>query len=315
MCEIAGNCGPQSPPPCVTYSPSVVSLRVSGQFFTASCGVDLLLKVRQAAVLTPPFLVLHRRRVVVVKILKIHTAVAFAQPPDRRGVAPALQAPSGGRGNHPRRFARAESGTHHQGSAQPYQGDPGRSTQLITAVPAPAPPPPCVRVGWSGPGVGRGRSCHMTCDMRRDGASPVGVRRMPTPRHCGVQTPAADCVPLLSCVGVAVSGSVGTTETEEGVTEGCAEEVGLPGAVCMRRAGKCGAGAGGGMGMGTRMGQGRRSGQSKGKGKRVQALLGWAGFQLKGGGGRCSPLARPPQKGSIDGTPKILPSVTPRPRR
>ena len=70
----------------------------------------------------------------VVKILRIQTALPFAQHPDR-GVAPVLQAPSGGRGNQPCRFARAKSGTHHQGSAQPYQEDPGRLTELITAVP------------------------------------------------------------------------------------------------------------------------------------------------------------------------------------
>ena len=78
------------------------------------------------------------RRVVVVKTLRIHTALTFAQPPDR-GVAPVLQAPSGGCGNHPHRFAQAKSGTHHQGSAEPYQEDLGRLTQLITAVPGPRP--------------------------------------------------------------------------------------------------------------------------------------------------------------------------------
>ena len=45
----------------------------------------------------------------------------------------------------------------------------------------------------------------------------------------------------------------------------------------------------------------------------------WAGVQLRlgGGGGRYSPLARPPplKKGSIDGPPKILPRLTPGPRR
>ena len=38
---------------------------VTRLLFTARCSVDLLLKVRQAAVLTPPFLFLHRRRVAV----------------------------------------------------------------------------------------------------------------------------------------------------------------------------------------------------------------------------------------------------------
>ena len=37
--------------------------------------------------LTPPFLFLHRRRVVVGKTLRIHTASTFAQSPDR-GAAP-----------------------------------------------------------------------------------------------------------------------------------------------------------------------------------------------------------------------------------
>ena len=41
--------------------------KVTRLFFTAQCSVDLLLKVRQAAVLTPSFLFLHRRRVLVVK--------------------------------------------------------------------------------------------------------------------------------------------------------------------------------------------------------------------------------------------------------
>ena len=57
---------------------------VTRLFFTARCSVDLLLKVRQAAVLTPPFLFLHRRRVVVVKTLGIRMAFTFAQPPERR---------------------------------------------------------------------------------------------------------------------------------------------------------------------------------------------------------------------------------------
>ena len=48
---------------------------------TYRCSVDLVVKVSQAAVLTPPFLFLHRRRVVVVKTLRIHTALTFAQPP------------------------------------------------------------------------------------------------------------------------------------------------------------------------------------------------------------------------------------------
>ena len=73
------------PPPCVTCSPSVVSLRGPGRspcsFFTARCGVDPLLKARHAAVLTTPFLFLHRRRVVVVKTLRICTALPIAQPP------------------------------------------------------------------------------------------------------------------------------------------------------------------------------------------------------------------------------------------
>ena len=43
---------------------------------------------------------------------------------------------------------------------------------------------------------------------------------------------------------------------------------------------------------------------------------GWVGFQLRGEGGRYSPLARPrpTKKGSIDRPPKILPRLTPRPR-
>ena len=68
---------------------------VTRLFFTARCSVDLLLKVRQAAVLTPPFLFLHRRRVVVVKTFRICTALTFAQPPNR-GVVPVLQAPHPG---------------------------------------------------------------------------------------------------------------------------------------------------------------------------------------------------------------------------
>ena len=50
-------------------------------FFTTRFGVDPLLKVRHAAVLTPPFLFLHRRRVVVVQTFRIHTALTFAPPP------------------------------------------------------------------------------------------------------------------------------------------------------------------------------------------------------------------------------------------
>ena len=77
------------------------------------------------------------RRVVVVKTLRIHTALTLTQPP-ARGVAPVLQVPSGGRGDHPRRFAQAKSGTHHR-SAKPYQEDPSRSTQLISAIPGSRP--------------------------------------------------------------------------------------------------------------------------------------------------------------------------------
>ena len=50
--------------------------------------------------LDPTISVSPWRRVVVVKTLRIHTALTFAQTP-ARGVAPALQAPSGGLGDYP----------------------------------------------------------------------------------------------------------------------------------------------------------------------------------------------------------------------
>ena len=53
---------------------------VTRVFFTARCSADLLLTVRQAAVVAPPFLCLHRRRVVVVKTLKIYTAFPSLSP-------------------------------------------------------------------------------------------------------------------------------------------------------------------------------------------------------------------------------------------
>ena len=71
-------------PPYVTCSPSAVSSgawTVTRLFFTARCGADPLLKVRHATVLTPPFVFLHQRRVVVVQTLRIHTALPLAQPP------------------------------------------------------------------------------------------------------------------------------------------------------------------------------------------------------------------------------------------
>ena len=77
---------------CVTGPGTVPRL-----FFIARCSVDRPLKVRQAAVLTPPFLFLRRRRVGAVKTLKTRTALPFAQPPDWW----CGQAPSGGRGNPP----------------------------------------------------------------------------------------------------------------------------------------------------------------------------------------------------------------------
>ena len=70
---LGGGGGLPANPPCVTSSPSVFFLTgpwtVTRSFFTARCSADLLAKVRQATVLTPPspFLFLHRRRVVVVK--------------------------------------------------------------------------------------------------------------------------------------------------------------------------------------------------------------------------------------------------------
>ena len=71
-------------PPFVTICGFFPGLwTVTRLFSTARCSVDLLLKVRQATALTPPFLFLHRRRLVVVKALRIPTALTFAQPPDR----------------------------------------------------------------------------------------------------------------------------------------------------------------------------------------------------------------------------------------
>ena len=67
---------PPPPPPPHTYP--LCDMQSIGGFFTgpwtvtrvlfaARCSADPLLKVRHAAVLTPPFLLLHRRRVGVVK--------------------------------------------------------------------------------------------------------------------------------------------------------------------------------------------------------------------------------------------------------
>ena len=64
--------------PCVAFSPSAVSLWAwtvtrSPRHFVVSSAV-----VRQAAVLTPPLLCLHRRRAVVVQTLRIHAAFTRA---------------------------------------------------------------------------------------------------------------------------------------------------------------------------------------------------------------------------------------------
>ena len=85
MCRHAVD--PPSPAPCVTYSLSVASLWGPGQSpvhpspHDAGRLLHLPLKVCQAAVLTPPFLFLHWRRVVVVKTLRIHTALTFGPQP------------------------------------------------------------------------------------------------------------------------------------------------------------------------------------------------------------------------------------------
>ena len=68
--------------------------------------------------LDPTISVSPWRRVVVVKTLRIHTALTFAQTP-ARGVAPALQAPSGGLGDYPPPVRSSEVWHSPLGSAQP----------------------------------------------------------------------------------------------------------------------------------------------------------------------------------------------------
>ena len=64
-----------------------------------------------------------------VKTLRIHTALTFAQPPDR-GADPQWQSQ-----RSPPPVRSSEIWHSPPGSARPHQEDPGRSTQLITAMP------------------------------------------------------------------------------------------------------------------------------------------------------------------------------------
>ena len=56
-----------------------------------------------------------------VKTLRIHMAFTFAQTPDR-GVAPLLQAPSGGRGDHPPPVHSTKSWHSARGLLNPIRG-------------------------------------------------------------------------------------------------------------------------------------------------------------------------------------------------
>ena len=86
------------------------------------------------------------RRVVVVKTLRNHTALTFPQPPTLWCGTRAAGPQSRSRRSPP---ADRSSEVWHSPprSAKPYQEDPHRSTQLITAVPGPGrePPPTLLR--------------------------------------------------------------------------------------------------------------------------------------------------------------------------
>ena len=135
--------GHPAPPqtPCVTYSPSVVSSRGPGQSTVYSspsrCSVDLLPNARQAAVLTPSFLFLHRQRVVVVKTFRIHAALTFARPPDRwcgtRAAGPRWRS----RQSAPAGSLKRNLALTTRGSAQPYQEDPTPNPLHQSGTPRP----------------------------------------------------------------------------------------------------------------------------------------------------------------------------------
>ena len=82
--------------------------------------------------LDPTISVFPWQQVVVVKTLRIHPVLTFAQPPNR-AAGPRWRSQS------PPPVCPCEIWHSPPGSAQPYQEDPGRLAQLITAVP---PPPP-----------------------------------------------------------------------------------------------------------------------------------------------------------------------------
>ena len=86
--------------------------------------------------LDPTISVSPWRRVVVVKTLRIHTALTFAQTP-ARGVAPALQAPSGGLGDYPPPVRSSEV-WHSRPCAGTQPPPPPRHTGAHTTITTPA---------------------------------------------------------------------------------------------------------------------------------------------------------------------------------